>query len=97
MWHRVSAHVAGNRKIESPRPSLASGILNDSGRYDSSSTEAGVLVTHHRAGGGAYCPTASTPAIAWAAIQRPRMLRQAGVTPSRLGSMMSEEMAGVKW
>ncbi|GBL72674.1 hypothetical protein AVEN_127921-1 [Araneus ventricosus] len=31
----------GNRKTESPRPAVASGILNDSGRNDRSSTEAG--------------------------------------------------------
>ncbi|GBM59625.1 hypothetical protein AVEN_218936-1 [Araneus ventricosus] len=33
---------------ELPRPGEASGILNDSGRYDSSSVEDGVLVAHHR-------------------------------------------------
>ncbi|GBN05670.1 hypothetical protein AVEN_215251-1 [Araneus ventricosus] len=38
-----------NRKNESPRPVVASGILNGRGHYDSSSTEAGVLVAHHRA------------------------------------------------
>ncbi|GBN93392.1 hypothetical protein AVEN_194109-1 [Araneus ventricosus] len=45
----VTSHTHGNRKTRSSRPAVASGILNDSGRYDSSSTEAGVLVTHHRA------------------------------------------------
>ncbi|GBM22239.1 hypothetical protein AVEN_273426-1 [Araneus ventricosus] len=39
---RTSAQKS-NRKTESPRPALASGTLNDRGRYDSSSTEAGVL------------------------------------------------------
>ncbi|GBM27651.1 hypothetical protein AVEN_49955-2-1, partial [Araneus ventricosus] len=35
------------RKTESYRPGVASENLNDSGRYNSSSTEAGVLVAHH--------------------------------------------------
>ncbi|GBM71036.1 hypothetical protein AVEN_272382-1 [Araneus ventricosus] len=38
-----------NLKTESSSPGLASEILNDRGRYDSSSTETGVLVAHNRA------------------------------------------------
>ncbi|GBO39891.1 hypothetical protein AVEN_29460-1 [Araneus ventricosus] len=36
-------------KTESSCSAVASRNLNDSGRYDSSSTKAGVLVAHHRA------------------------------------------------
>ncbi|GBN08093.1 hypothetical protein AVEN_210025-1, partial [Araneus ventricosus] len=62
--------ISSNRKTESSRPVVASGILNDRGRYDNSSTETGVLVVHPRAtvrplskevrtitGGGAKSPT----------------------------------------
>ncbi|GBM10312.1 hypothetical protein AVEN_50023-1 [Araneus ventricosus] len=63
-----------NRKTESPRHAVASGILNDRGRYDSSNTEARVLVAHHWAtarpfrkevrtitGGGTRSPTIIMP------------------------------------
>ncbi|GBM66628.1 hypothetical protein AVEN_193245-1 [Araneus ventricosus] len=44
----AGAAKVGNRKTESPRPAVASWILNDRGHNDSSSTKAGVLVGHHR-------------------------------------------------
>ncbi|GBM34564.1 hypothetical protein AVEN_77529-1 [Araneus ventricosus] len=63
-----------DKKTGSPSPALASGILNDSSRYDNSSTEARVLVAHHRAtarplpkevrtitGGGTQSPTITIP------------------------------------
>ncbi|GBO17612.1 hypothetical protein AVEN_36248-1 [Araneus ventricosus] len=61
-------------RTKSPRPAVACRILNDSCRYDSSSTEAGVLVAHHRAtarplpkevrtitGGGTRSPIVTMP------------------------------------
>ncbi|GBM84742.1 hypothetical protein AVEN_64883-1 [Araneus ventricosus] len=40
---------SSNRLTESPHSAFVSRILNDRGHYDSSCTEAGVLIAHHRA------------------------------------------------
>ncbi|GBM50848.1 hypothetical protein AVEN_140949-1 [Araneus ventricosus] len=75
-----------NQKNETRRPALASEIRNERGRYGSSSTEAGVLIAHHRAtarplpkeertinGGGTQSTTIAMPtgeASSWLLIRQ---------------------------